>query len=107
MTDFYKNLFRNAKEGDTSAPIIGHLPSWFKAQGDTKIVYDGPVGCWDLEHEVKYNIFALAEFRQNRQENLYISDRPSLVRRIRDPHLLPRDGRRRQDEKKDVEIRCL
>ena len=31
MADFYKNLFRNADEGDASAKIVGHLPDWFNA----------------------------------------------------------------------------
>ena len=33
MSDyFFKNLFRNSSEGDSSATIVGHLPEWFASQ---------------------------------------------------------------------------
>lgn len=43
----YSKLFENATEGDSSAPIVGHLPEW--VQGT--LIYNGPVGQWEFEKE--------------------------------------------------------
>ena len=45
-SDLFKNLFRNAREGDCSAPLLGHAPEWLDGG---RVVYNGPVGRWDHE----------------------------------------------------------
>ncbi len=56
MSGQFARLFQNSSEGDASAPVIGSLPTWIKDK-DIVVIYDGPVGMWDFEHESANHFF--------------------------------------------------
>ena len=53
---FFARLFENSSEGNSSGTIVGHLPEWFKQQ-NTQIIYNGPVGIWDHQHQTVQHWF--------------------------------------------------
>lgn len=56
VEEYFGKLFQNNSEGESSGPIIGHLPDWFLAETN-QIIYNGPVGRWDHPHQTVNNWF--------------------------------------------------
>ena len=74
--DLFKNLFRNASECESKAPIITKDKSSLLPEcvNGSRIIYNGPVGKWDFEKESARHWFdgmsILTAFDIDREKNV-------------------------------------